>query len=260
MQGDNVYVKQVSYFIDILKLALEKSGVANKTKAVKIPKVIDSRYALMFEKDMFDVIWLHTNTKFESRFLPVRIPLFKGLIGLRVLVVKKDKLPMFQAINTLEALKQKFAGQGHDWPDTEILRANNFGVITSIHPENLFGMLMANRLDYFPRSILEVQNELQQSNRSEQLTIEPSLTLRYPTAFYFFVRKGNNALAKILEQGLKLAVKDGSFDQVFYRYFSEDINLLNFSQRKVFELTEPKEMFSHLPLDQKELWLKTAGH
>jgi hypothetical protein len=258
MKDDIVYVKQTQYFIALLKLALSKSAVQNQTNAVEVPAVIDSRYALMLESDIFDVIWIHTNKAYEKRLQPIRIPLFKGLIGWRVFAVRKDNLHTFSTIKSNEALKELFAGQGYDWPDTAILKNNNFNLTTSVHPSNLYGMLAAKRLDYFPRSILEVHYELLQDNRTELLTVEPTLALQYPTAFYFYVKKDNRKLANIIEKGLEKAITDGSFDKLFLKYFGEEIKNYRFDQRTVFTLYEPKEMFSHLPLDRKELWFKTT--
>ncbi|MDU0354108.1 amino acid ABC transporter substrate-binding protein [Paraglaciecola aquimarina] len=253
MANDVVYVKQTRYFTELLHLALQKSEIPFTTKAIEIPAVIDSRFALMLEGGMFDVIWLHTNKEREKNLIPIRIPLFKGLIGWRVLVIRRSSESIFKRISSVNKLKKLIAGQGHDWPDTHILRANSFNIVTSVHPSNLYGMMQIKRLDYFPRSILEVQNELI-LDRNKDLMIEPSLALRYPTAFYFFVTKDNSELAKVIEIGLEKAIKDGSFDKVFYRYFAEDIQRFTFNQRKVFKITTPEISFSHLPLERKELW------
>jgi ABC-type amino acid transport substrate-binding protein len=255
MAENEAYAKQTDYFDTLLKLALKKSDIPTSLKPVKIPTVIDARKALMFEAGMFDVIWLHTSKELESRFLPIRIPLFKGLIGWRVFLIRKENIPVFANAKSIDTLKNLIVGQGNDWPDTTILRANNFNLMTSVHPKNLFDMLVANRLDYFPRSILETENELL-FDHNKQLVVEPTLALQYPTAFYFFVRKDNFELAGIIEKGLEASISDGTFDELFYKNFAKDIQQAQFKQRKVFKLSTPKEMFSHLPLERKDLWFQ----
>lgn len=257
MTEDEAYAKQTDYFDTLLKLALKKSDTPTTLKAVKIPTVIDARKALMFEADMFDVIWLHTSKELESRFLPIRIPLFKGLIGWRVFLIRKENIPYFSSVKSINTLKKLIIGQGNDWPDTTILRANHFNLMTSVHPKNLFDMLIANRLDYFPRSILETENELL-FDHNKQLVVEPTLALQYPTAFYFFVRKGNVELAKIIEKGLEISIADGTFNELFYKNFAQDIHRAQLKQRQVFKLSTPKEMFSHLPLERKDLWFQES--
>lgn len=45
------------------------------------------------------------------------------------------------------------AGQGFDWVETSVLRANGLPVMTSANSETLYGMLAAGRFDYFPRPL-----------------------------------------------------------------------------------------------------------
>ena len=105
-------------------------------------------------------------------------------------------------IKSLQDLHALTAGQGHDWPDTEILRANNLKVNTTSSYHNLFPMMSAGRFNYFPRSILEIWDEVAMPG-SQDAVVDESLLIYYPVAVYFFVNKNDKALAQVLEKGPK---------------------------------------------------------
>ena len=49
-----------------------------------------------------------------------------------------------------------------------------------------------------------------------KLVMEENLMLYYPSPFYFFVNHNNSALADRIERGLRIAIEDGSFDELFF--------------------------------------------
>jgi len=100
-----------------------------------------------------DIIWTVTSKTRERQLLPIRIPLLKGLLGHRVLIIRKKEKRIFSAVLNLEDLQQFTAGQGHDWPDVKILQANGINVSTASTYDGLFSMLQAARFDFFPRGI-----------------------------------------------------------------------------------------------------------
>ena len=63
------------------------------------------------------------------------------------------------------------------------------------------------------------------------------------------------ALATTIETGLKRAIKDGSFDQLFNQEFGDDIQRSRMGSRRKLELTNPL-LPAKTPLGQKELWLQ----
>jgi hypothetical protein len=167
---------------------------------------------LVQEDKFVNLFWTMTSKQREEVLLPIRFPLFKGLLGCRVFLIKKDQQLKFNRLKNIKQLKSLSAGQGKDWPDTEILLANQFKVTTSTKDENLFKMLAKERFDYFPRAIHEARSEIAQH---DSLTIEKRFMLYYDSPFYFFVNKLNERLASRIEYGLKISINDGSFDQLF---------------------------------------------
>lgn len=58
----------------------------------------------------------------QERNFMIGTPILSGLLGYRVLIVRKEDLPKFRAIAGEAQLKQLSAGQGRGWVDTEVLR------------------------------------------------------------------------------------------------------------------------------------------
>ena len=56
------------------------------------------------ERGGLDLFWAATNQDLERRLLPVRIPLYKGLLGHRLLVIRQQDAARFAPIRTLEEL------------------------------------------------------------------------------------------------------------------------------------------------------------
>jgi hypothetical protein len=65
--------------------------------------------------------------------------------------------------------------------------------------------------------------------------------IHYPAAYYFYVRKGDKQLAKDIQIGLERAIADGSFDEIFDRYFGEKIKRLNMENRRIIPIALPED-------------------
>lgn len=240
------------YSLDVLATALARSGhsydLQPSTQLMSQGRLIEQ----LRQGTDVDVIWTMTTSQRERQIEAIRVPLYKGLMGWRVLLVRKADLPKFAALRSVEELKQLVALQGHDWPDTDILRANGFRVMTGAYYHTLFEMLASGRVDYFPRGVVEAYDELR-AHPDLGLAVEPTLLIRYPTALYFFVHKGNKQLAADLRMGMDAIVADGTLDRLFHRYHETYLKQANLKQRRVFELPNPL-LPPETPLGRKELW------
>lgn len=245
------------YYIDMLRLALHKTSAINgaatlvmTNKTMRQNRTIEQ---LKLNKDI-DVLWTMTSTKREAELQAIRIPLLKGLLGYRIFIIRKGEEARFSAIETLNDLKQLTAGQGRDWPDTKILRANGIKVIAGSSYQGLFGMLQHKRFDYFPRGVNEAWAEVK-IHADKNLVVEKKLLLQYPAPIYFFVNKENKQLADRLERGLRIAIKDGSFAQLFKNHPAnkEILQLTAIDKRRIFRLHNPF-LPQATPLAEKALW------
>lgn len=202
-----------------------------------------------------DLMWTMTDIQRESSgLLPVRIPIDRGLLGWRLLLVRRSELAQWRQVHTLKQLGQRLAGQGHDWPDTAILRANGLQVGTSSGYDALFRMLAAGRIDYFPRSILEIDAEMA-SGRYPELAIAPDLMLQYPAAAYLFVSPTRPDLAAELKAGLEAAVADGSFQRLHREQYGPVIKAHPIAVDRVIKLSNPL-LPPETPVNRRELWIQ----
>lgn len=229
---------RASYYLKLLALALQKSGVPYDLRPngqVMVPSRVVS--AMEAGGDI-DVTWGPTTRELERRLLTVRVPIDKGILGWRLLLIRADERAAFAAIRTSEQLRAVAAGQQRDWGDTTILQANGMKVVgTSIY-ESMFKMLASNRFQYFPRGVGEIWGELSRHPELD-LEVESHLALHYPSVSYFFVSPHDPMLAQAIERGLRVAIKDGSFDALFDKYNGAAIARAQLATRTVFELTNP---------------------
>jgi hypothetical protein len=244
--------KRSEYGMALLQLALAKAG--GKYRVELSPTRMQQNRAIAEIQSgagRVDIIGTMTSAERESRLLPVRIPMSRGLIGWRIGLLRADHKDMLREVRSLEDLKRFSAAQGHDWPDLQILRHSGLTVYPVAVYNGLFGMLKAGRMDWVPRSVNEIWAE---AARHPELAIDPYVVMHYPTADYFFVNRNNPALAENVLQGLEAALADGSFLQLFYLHYGPLIQRARLDQRLIIELPNPL-LSPQTPLERKELWL-----
>ncbi|GAA0299780.1 transporter substrate-binding domain-containing protein [Psychrosphaera haliotis] len=233
----------VDYYSELLQLALTKTETEfGPFKINYVNRDIIQERALheLNTRRSIDVYWSVSTKARETVARPIRIPLLKGLIGYRVSLILKDRLQEFQNIESIDKFRELAAGQGHDWPDYDILKFNKF----SVFPASLYGsiieLLHLKRIDHFPRGLNEILREFELMN-DERIMIEPKFILHYPSYVYFFVAMENMRLAERIEKGLLLAQQDGSFNKLFrdFVHFDKLNEVLNLESRKIIELKNP---------------------
>jgi hypothetical protein len=111
------------------------------------------------------------------------------------------------------------------------------------------------RFDAFSRGVHEPFGELASRPELKDLTVEKHLMLVYRMPFYLLVAKENKALARDLEEGLNLAIADGSFDKTFFNdpAVKDVLAKADMKNRRAFYLDNPT-LSKETPLDRKELW------
>lgn len=246
------YRQRDAYFVEILHRALELSGRDFSLTPILLPQLKESRTRIYLRQGRYNIHWLVTNRDIEEQFIPIRIPLYKGLIGWRVFLIRTEDHARFNKSIQIEELKRIKSAQGHDWADYRVMQANNFNVISSPSSEGLFGMLKYKRIHYLPRSVTEIVNEYSTLN-APQLAIEKNLLLQYPLAYYFFVNRSHKDIAEAVENGLSQMLLNGEFDAIFKRTFAEKLNALHLGERKIFRLNNPY-MHALTPPPNSDLW------
>lgn len=243
------------YVIEMLSLALDKSGASLQAVAYPGAPMPEGRVCNELDNGGVDVHWSMTSRELEQNYLPVRIPLYRGLLGHRIFIIRDGEQSRFAAVKSFADLKRLTAGQGTLWPDTQILRSGGLTVKTVMDYPRLFPMLEGGRFDYFPRGVHEPWNEVNY-HPEFNLVVEPQLMVIYRAPMYFFVNRNNPGLARIIEKGLNAAIADGSFQQTFISnpMIQNVLNQANLQQRRVFYIDNP-ELSPQTPLDREELWL-----
>lgn len=216
--------------------------------------VSDARKFSDLEGGELDIMWSMTSKDLEQRFRPLYYPLYRGILGMRVGLVRADRAQLFAGVRNLADLQRFTAGQGKTWSDTFILEANGLKVAKTLKYPNLFPMLEGGRFDYFPRGLYEPWAEID-SHRELNLVVEPHLLIKYTAPLYFFTRKDNAALAERIAKGLEAMIADGSYDQLFFAdaQVREGLAKANLPARTVIELDNPY-LTPETPLERAELW------
>lgn len=242
------------YPVRLLRMALARSGQDYRLQPSTVMMRQNRALAELKAGRVIDIVWTMASQQRERDLLPIRIPLDMGLIGWRLLLIRARDAARYAAIRRASELQALDALQGHDWPDTEILRANHYRVQTASDYAGMFKMLQSGRVDYFPRAVFEVWNEAA-AFADQGLVVAPGLALHYPSAFYFFVNQANTALAGALQRGLEQMLADGSYARLFQEYYGDMLARSALDQRRVFELRNSL-LSPATPLARRDLWLR----
>ncbi|BBP82538.1 MULTISPECIES: substrate-binding periplasmic protein [unclassified Pseudomonas] len=249
-----------AYVVELLRLALAHSGGDYQLEPSLEP-MPQSRAQLSLERNdgRVQLMWTMTTREREADLLPIRIPIYKGLISWRVFLVRADQRDLLAGVTRREQLEALRMGQRHDWPDTDILRANGLTVVTTPGYENLFRMLDAGRFELFPREVVVAWDEQRRAEANGlHLAVDDHLVLHYPTAFYFFTSRQRPELAAAIQRGLEAAIADGSFEHLFQRYHGETLRRARMERRRVIELVNP-DLPEGTPIERDELWYHPAA-
>ncbi|OWW22723.1 ABC transporter substrate-binding protein [Noviherbaspirillum denitrificans] len=256
---------QYMYDYDLLRMALEKTR--NEYGPYELhPSEMGMSQARAAEEihagsGKVNIFARSTAIEHETRMLPVRIPLDKGLISYRIFLIRSDDQWRFSSVRTLDDLRKLSVGSFLTWTDTKVFRDAGFNVVTGESYEGLFRMLVANRFDFFSRSVDEAYREYDERRELlPTMKVEEGLLLYFPTTRYFFVQRSveGEKFATRVERGLNLMIKDGSFDILFKKYKEPLIDRANLRNRRVFRIPNP-HLSPETPLWRKELWYDPLG-
>lgn len=242
--------------LDIIELAMEKSG-ESKVIAPSADYYSDARQVEELRQGNLDLIWAGASSELQEQLQAIKLPIFKGLSGYRTFVIAAGTQDRFDGIDSIASLKGLKAGLGRFWSDTLILEASGINVIKPVKADSLFHMLDGGRFDYMPLGMHESHDVITLQNGGDvNLALEQNLILAYPLAMYFYVQKDNYDLYNKLNDGMEMAISDGSYDELFYNS-PLIVNALvnsNISKREIIYIDNPI-LPNDVPLERTELWL-----
>jgi len=243
----------------LLELVLEKTRATYGDYSITEydSPVSQARVISQIKKgEIFRVIATMDSVEREKSIWPIKIPVYKGLLGHRIFIIRPEDQSRFSSIESLSELKKLVAIQGHDWPDSDILESNGMSLYRSPNYQGIFQMIQAKRGDYFPRGVHEPWKELER-NRALNLAVEKSLLLKYDAPSYFFVRYGDEEMHNRISEGFLTAIADGSFNKLFYNdpEIKDVFRKASLKERRVFYIENPS-LPPDTPLENADWWYK----
>jgi hypothetical protein len=247
------------YAVEVLQHVLTYSPTKNY-KVVPYRKVIpkDRAFSMMSKNQLIDVVFGGATIKRVTENQAIEIPILKGLNGWRIPVVSTKNKDLFKKLTSFDNFKKLKPGLFNRWSDAKIMKYNGIDVKTSSNYDGLWTMLAKNRFDYFPHSILIVDQEMTKYQHLD-ISLEPSSIIYYPTAYYFYVGKENNSLHKDINKGLKLAFDDGSLNDMFNQHYGDVVKSIRLQNRTVYSLTNPF-LPPTTPVNNKRYWIELSSH
>jgi len=235
------YLSRDNFNIGLLKLLLSKIPGEHKISSTVL-QYTQARIVKELQKgESINLYWMGTSPELERDLLPIYFPIYRGLLGHRVLIIHKNDKSRFDNITSLNGLRKYIGIQGIGWSDIKILENSNLMQKQAAY-ENIFSLMNRGRYDYFSRGINEAYREVaSRQSAMPNLYIDENILLVYPFAFYLFTNPGNEELAGLLTQAFNQAYDDGSFLDYFYQHSEtlETFKLMNIKKRVRYEIANP---------------------
>lgn len=195
-----------SYYLDLLRLVLQKTADDFGQAHIKLEPVPESGslWKLVRNNHRLDVHWLTPTAEIDQQLRVIPATVLYGGLGLRGLMIRSYRAEEFSKVKTLEDLRRFTACQGEQWPDVKVLQHAGLKVHQVQHFDSMLDMLQRGRCDYFPRSVIEGEIELNHQPLNYQgLSFFTAVLLYYPLPVHFYVEATDTSLARRLEQGLR---------------------------------------------------------
>jgi hypothetical protein len=200
-----------------------------------------------------------TRPAWEAAAIPIRIPIRKGILGYKLLLIHQDDQARFNNVRTLDDLKTLRLGSGSQWSSSAAYRKLGFKVYGGSKYEPLFGMLAARRFDYFPRGVNEVFAEMEARKDSHKtLVVAAGLAVYIPQPSYFFVSPKYPQLAKRLQTGLEAMQADGTLERLFWQYHRSAIEKADLKNRRIIKM-ENRNLPLGTPFEKSHLWFDPSS-
>ena len=233
---------QHQYFHELLKTALEEDGHKVELITETLPQ---KRIYSYLDEGHISIYWLLKSEYRDSQYIPVDVSLTDGLIGKRILFIRKEDQEVYSSIKNLEDFRNlnSLGYLGNGWFDVKVWKENKLRYYEiSGNWQKIFSMVLHGReQNYFPRGLNEIITE---SKTYPELAIEKNLVLIYDRDFCFYLSKtGKNAGAKysdIITKSLKKASRNGLIDKLVQKYWGNDLKELNYSKRTKIYLKTPE--------------------
>lgn len=189
--------------------------------------------------DIFGTVAGNPKLANEKKVL-VPLPLMKGLLGYRILIIRAEDKEKFAAIKSADDFRKLRMGIPATWADAELFRKNGYQVVEKGSFDDLFTRLRNKEFDYVSFGANEVDGVFaERAATPAGLIIEESLLVFYPFPLVFYVHPERNELAERVTQGLMTISANGELDKIFKRFYGKDLARLHLDKRHMIQLKNP---------------------
>lgn len=229
----------IRYFEQLLERSIH--SIDQQVDITYIGALNYQRQISYFEANKVNVIWRMRSKERDQKYRRIDVPLTQRKIAQRLLLVNVNNQSKFNNVKNLQDfIDSKSTGVfGENWYDVDVWRHNKLPYIElSGDMSKIYQMLHhGNRgFDYFSRSIIEIENELQ---AHPYLAIERNLIFSFDTDMYFYIQKDNDALYQLLTNALKSAEKQGIIEDLLFEFYGDLENKYGLAQRTHIPLSIP---------------------
>lgn len=247
------------YAIELIGFLANKSGQQVTIKPYSRPVNSQSRKVQLLKEGKMTIDWFGADKKLESQLVPIRYPVFRGLLGHRIFITNKTTQAKLSNVATKTELEKLSMIQGEGWADVGVLSAGGFKVKEVPSFESIFKIVDAGRADLFPRAVIEPYSELAQRKQYPNLVVDSQLMLVYKFPMFLFVSPTaeNKAVVDLLNSGFEKAYQDGSFVEFFNNsaLVKKTFEQAQMKQRRVFNIPNPNLSDDTRNIPDK-FWLK----
>jgi hypothetical protein len=248
---------------DVLEATLERTratfGDYRLTTSPDPAQALRFRHARTSSDVQVNVVILTIGPDWSDTLMPVRIPVLRGLLGYRLLLVHRRDLDRFAKINTLNDLRQVSFGSVEHWSDTAIMKSAGLKVVTGSSYDGLFKMMQAGRFETLTRGAHQIESEVAaiEKNPGNDIVVEPHLLMHYTLPVYFWFSRDpeGQRRAERVKAGLQMMVADGSLEKMFNERFGQVIEKYDLAHRTLIELPDPL-LVPEDPISDARLWYR----
>ncbi|MCV2351166.1 transporter substrate-binding domain-containing protein [Paucibacter sp. Y2R2-4] len=245
------HAKVLTFEQVVLRLLLDKTVATHGPYQLQATEVVSQNRAfLQLAAGDLDLLSSMTSKEREAQGLPVRVCLYRGLLGVRLPIALSQRREQFESVSQLSQALALHIGQVADWPDTKVLNDNGWKVERLPRLNTFPEMLKRERIDLFALGAIEVFPIV---DGLPGLSVLEQWAIAYPSAYYFFVSPQQPALAERLRRGWDMVLADGSFDALFEQWMGPQLARARLNERRWLILKNP-ELPATAPLSDPRLW------
>lgn len=250
-----------TYKNDVLRRALEITVPEYGAFVITIDGPRMSRKRALTEiktGELVNVYMSPASSLWNENTIVIKVPIRRGLLSYRLLLVHKTDLPKFKNVKTAEDLRFFRVGLQTGWEAVEIFNQLGFQTVITPSYDGLFKMLDVHRFDFIPRGINDVFDELDSlKTLTPNIVIEPTLALYIVQPTYVYVSLTEPRLAQRIAKGLSLMVESGELKKIFYKSFGAALDRAKLSQRRMIKIDNPLFEDEEL-LKNKKMWFEIS--